>query len=125
MNSRIWRTIVKAGDDLLMSQETNQLCHNSTSCLSYFCFSLVSTNLLPSLHSMMSRFHGDDCINFLWIVIQNNIQDYVRQVNGSTLLRIVPSLMDSLSFVSCAHWTVWEELHNSCHHWKERPIWTK
>jgi hypothetical protein len=54
--ARVWKTIVKPGEILLMPQGTYHQCRNLTACLSYSRFHLDTVNLLPFLQSM---FDGD------------------------------------------------------------------
>ena len=52
--ARIWKTVIKPGDILLMPQGTYHECRNLTKCLSYSRFILDTVNLLPFYRSMIN-----------------------------------------------------------------------
>lgn len=77
--ARIWKTVVKPGEILLMPQGTYHQCRNVTPCLSYSRFHLDTVNLLPFLQSMIDgdapeMEHGD--------VLWNSTSELIRKVDS-------------------------------------------
>ena len=52
--ARIWRSVIKPGEILLMPQGTYHQCRNLTPCLSYSRFHLDTVNLLPFVQSLVN-----------------------------------------------------------------------
>lgn len=77
--ARIWKTVVKPGEILLMPQGTYHQCRNVTPCLSYSRFHLDTVNLLSFLQSMIDgdapeMEHGD--------VLWNCTSELIRKVDS-------------------------------------------
>ena len=87
-HARIWKTIVKPGEILLMPQGTYHQCRNTTPCLSYSRFYLDTTNLLPFLQSMIDgdapELEHDD---LLWNASSELIKK-VDQIVDETQIRV-------------------------------------
>ena len=82
--ARIWKTIIRPGEILLMPQGTYHQCRNLTPCLSYSRFHLDTVNLLPFLQSMID---GD---------APEVSQDEVIWNSTTELIRIVDSYVDEI-----------------------------
>mmetsp|Transcript_26829 Transcript_26829/g.54753 ORF Transcript_26829/g.54753 Transcript_26829/m.54753 type:complete len:1082 (-) Transcript_26829:207-3452(-) len=76
--ARVWKTVIKPGEILLMPQGTYHQCRNLTPCLSYSRFHLDSVNLLPFLTSLLNRDAPEiDHEDVLW----NLTSEMVRKVD--------------------------------------------
>mmetsp|Transcript_37883 Transcript_37883/g.55509 ORF Transcript_37883/g.55509 Transcript_37883/m.55509 type:complete len:935 (+) Transcript_37883:92-2896(+) len=78
--ARIWRTVIKPGEILLMPQGTYHQCRNVTPCLSYSRFYLDTVNLLPFFQSLVD---GDAPELEHEEVLWNSTTELIRTVDSA------------------------------------------
>ena len=81
--ARIWKTVVKAGEILVMPHDTYHQCRNVTSCLSYHRLHLDCVNLPGFLASFFQKDSGESIEHeeIVWNCVQNlceRVDDYVK-----------------------------------------------